>query len=60
MFHLEQNILMTLPALQQPHNQNQIDAFARSQIETLLIESAEEPEMSGLSFHALYIGKRRA
>ncbi len=39
---------------------NQIDALARSQIETLLIESAEEPEMSGLSFHALYIGRLRA
>jgi ubiquinone/menaquinone biosynthesis C-methylase UbiE len=38
---------------------NQIDEPARYQIETLLIETAEEPEMSGLSFHALYVGKRK-
>ncbi len=31
---------------------------ARSQFEKLILECAEEPEMSGLSIHALYIGKR--
>lgn len=31
---------------------------ARSHFETLILECAEEPEMSGLSVHALYIGKR--
>ena len=37
---------------------NQIEEPARSEIENLLVECAEEPEMSGLSFHALYIGRR--